>query len=168
VVLTLPSAHRELLAHRQFDKDSPEPGNYADRWAIGKIEDWRPRAVATGSFQAGVGVGATSGAGFVNPLVNTQFQYIDVGVNVDMTPHVHPNRDVSMKVSIEVSSVTGTSTIVASRSPSSPAQGGARNPPERGEVSILGGLIQRTDTRTSEWLAGCGADSGDALPLLRG
>src|SRR5262249_9457231 len=39
--------------------------------------------VATGSFQAGVGVGTTGvgGAGIVNPLVNTQFQYIDVGVN---------------------------------------------------------------------------------------
>ena len=35
----------------------------------------------TGSFQAGVGVGATG----VNPLVNTQFQYLDVGVNVEST-----------------------------------------------------------------------------------
>src|SRR5215472_12715822 len=42
--------------------------------------------IATGSFQAGVGVGSTGGAGFVNPLVNTQFTYLDVGVNVDITP----------------------------------------------------------------------------------
>ena len=40
---------------------------------------------ATGSFQAGVGVGTTA----VNPLVNTQFTYLDVGVNVDITPHVN-------------------------------------------------------------------------------
>ena len=63
--------------------------------------------IATGSFQAGVGVGTTS----VNPLVNTQFTYLDVGVNVDITPRVHPNHEVSLKVSIEVSQVTGTATI---------------------------------------------------------
>src|SRR6202167_5968704 len=39
--------------------------------------------VATGSFQPGIG-----GVG-INPLVNTQFQYLDVGVNIDVTPHVH-------------------------------------------------------------------------------
>src|ERR1700691_4277101 len=39
--------------------------------------------VATGSFQPGIG-----GVG-ITPLVNTQFQYLDVGVNIDVTPHVH-------------------------------------------------------------------------------
>jgi len=32
-------------------------------------------------------------------------------VNVDITPHVHPNHEVSMKVSIEVSQVTGQAAI---------------------------------------------------------
>jgi general secretion pathway protein D len=101
--------------------------------------------IATGSFQAGVGVGTSS----INPLVNTQFTYQDVGVNVDITPRVHPNREVSLKVMIEVSSVTGTSTI-----------GGIQQPIisqrkiehdirlKEGEVNILGGLIERTDTKT--------------------
>jgi general secretion pathway protein D len=105
--------------------------------------------VATGSFQAGVGVGSTGGAGFVNPLVNTQFTYIDVGVNLDMTPRVHPNHEVSLKVKVEVSSVTGTSTI-----------GGIQQPIisqrkiehdirlKDGEVNVLGGLFERTDTKT--------------------
>src|SRR5437660_5475466 len=43
--------------------------------------------VATGSFQPGIG-----GVG-INPLVNTQFQYQDVGVNIHLTPHVHANRE---------------------------------------------------------------------------
>src|SRR6202051_1318363 len=101
--------------------------------------------VATGSFQAGVGVGATG----VNPLVNTQFQYLEVGVNVDITPRVHPNHEVSMKVIIEVSSQTGVSTI-----------GGIQQPIisqrkieqdirlKEGEVNVLGGLFEKTDTRT--------------------
>jgi general secretion pathway protein D len=89
------------------------------------------------------------GAGLVNPLVNTQFQYQDVGVNIDVTPRVHPNHEISLKTKIEVSSVTGTSTI-----------GGISQPIisqrvveqdirlKDGEANILGGLIQRTDTKT--------------------
>jgi len=99
----------------------------------------------------------------VNPLVNTQFQYIDVGVIVEITPRVHPNREVSMKVSIEVSSVTGTSTI-----------GGIQQPIisqrkveheirlKEGEVSVLGGLIQRTDTKTLNGWPGLAK-----IPLIR-
>ena len=44
-----------------------------------KVGDRVP--VATGSFQPGVG-----GVG-VNPLVNTQFNYVDVGVNIDANLH---------------------------------------------------------------------------------
>jgi general secretion pathway protein D len=111
-----------------------------------KIGDRIP--VATGSFQAGVGVGSAGGAGLVNPLVNTQFQYLDVGVNVDITPRVHPNHEVSLKVSIEVSSQTNTVSI-----------GGINQPVisqrkveheirlKEGEINILAGLIQRTDMK---------------------
>lgn len=55
--------------------------------------------IATGSFQPGVG-----GVG-ISPLVNTQFTYTDVGVNVSLTPKIHANRDVSMHVEIEISNV---------------------------------------------------------------
>jgi len=101
--------------------------------------------IATGSFQAGVGVGTTS----VNPLVNTQFTYIDVGVNVNITPRVHPNHEVSLKVALEVSQVTSLQTI-----------GGIQQPVigqnkiehdirlREGEASILGGLFTKTDSKT--------------------
>ena len=39
--------------------------------------------VATGSYQIGSGGGSSNGAATVNPLVNTQFQYIDVGTHID-------------------------------------------------------------------------------------
>ncbi len=61
--------------------------------------------VATGSFQPGIG-----GVG-INPLVNTQFQYLDVGVNIDITPRVHAGREVSLKLSLDVSAVTSYATI---------------------------------------------------------
>jgi general secretion pathway protein D len=149
VVVTLPGATANFVLTDSATKiiQNPEIRAIDGQPAKLRIGDRVP--VATGSFQAGVGVGSTAGAGFVNPLVNTQFTYIDVGVNVDITPHVHPNRDVSLKVAIEVSSVTGTSTI-----------GGIQQPIisqrkidheirlKEGETSIMAGLIQRTDSKS--------------------
>jgi general secretion pathway protein D len=149
VLLTLPGATANFVLTDTATKiiDNPEIRAIDGQPAKLRVGDRVP--VATGSFQAGVGVGSTAGAGFVNPLVNTQFQYIDVGVNVDITPHVHANRDISLKVSVEVSSVTGQSTI-----------GGIQQPIisqrkieheirlKEGEVSILGGLFERVDTKT--------------------
>jgi len=147
--VTLPDFTANAVLTDTYTKiiQDPELRSVDGQQAKLKIGDRIP--IATGSFQAGVGVGAVGGAGLVNPLVNTQFQYQDVGVNIDMTPRVHPNHEISLKTKIEVSSVTGTSTI-----------GGISQPIisqrvvehdirlKDGEASILGGLIQRTDTRT--------------------
>ena len=143
--ITVPSITANAVLTDTFTKiiQNPEIRSIDGQPAKLRVGDKVP--VATGSFQAGVGVGATG----VNPLVNTQFQYLEVGVNVDITPRVHPNHEVSMKVIIEVSSVTGTSTI-----------GGIQQPIisqrkiehdirlKEGEVNVLGGLFEKTDTRT--------------------
>src|SRR6266705_5715069 len=70
-----------------------------------KIGDRVP--IATGSFSSAGGV---SGGG-ISPLVNTQFQYLDVGVNIDITPHILSGGEVNLKMVLEVSSVTGTTDI---------------------------------------------------------
>jgi general secretion pathway protein D len=109
--------------------------------------------VATGSFQTG-GVGV-SAAATISPLVNTQYQYIDVGVDVDVTPRVHPDGDVSMKLSIEVSSITGTSNIGGINQPvigSKKVEHDIRL--KDGEVSVLGGLIERTETKNQNGIPG--------------
>jgi general secretion pathway protein D len=119
--------------------------------------------VATGSFQAGVGVGVGTGAGVVNPLVNTQFQYIDVGVDIDVTPRVHPDGDVSMKLSIEVSSITGTSNIGGINQPvigSKKIEHDIRL--KDGEVNVLGGLIERTETKNQNGIPGIAS-----IPFLK-
>src|SRR5580692_673834 len=146
--VTLPNFTANAVLTDSYTKiiQNPEIRSVDGQQAKLKIGDRIP--IATGSFQAGVGVGAVGSAGLVNPLVNTQFQYQDVGVNIDVTPRVHPNREVSLKTKIEVSSVTGTSTI-----------GGIMQPIisqrvvehdirlKDGEAFILGGLIQRTDSK---------------------
>jgi len=111
--------------------------------------------VATGSFQAGVGVGAVGGAGVVNPLVNTQFQYLDVGVKVEVTPRVHPDGDVSMKLSVEVSALDGSSNIGGINQPiisSRKIEHDIRL--KDGEANVLGGLIERTETKNLNGIPG--------------
>jgi general secretion pathway protein D len=161
--VTLPSFTANALMNDSSTKiiQNPEVRSVDGQPAKLRIGDRVP--VATGSFQAGVGVGSTAGSGFVNPLVNTQFQYIDVGVNVDITPRVHPNHEVSLKVSVEVSSVTGQSNI-----------GGIQQPIisqrkldheirlKEGEANILGGLVAKTDTKSLNGWPGVGK-----IPLLR-
>jgi general secretion pathway protein D len=102
-----------------------------------KIGDRVP--IATGSF-AGV-------AGGASPLVNTQFQYLDVGVNIDITPHVHSENEVTLKMSLEISSVTGNQNIGGV---SQPVIGQRRIEHETrlldGEVNLVGGILEKTET----------------------
>jgi general secretion pathway protein D len=101
-----------------------------------KIGDRIP--IATGSYQSGI----TSG-------VNTQFQYIDVGVNIDITPYVHSSNDVTLKMSLEVSSVTGEQTIDGV---TEPTIGQRRIEHEArladGEVNLIGGILEDTETKS--------------------
>ncbi len=98
--------------------------------------------VATGSFQPGIG-----GVG-INPLVNTQFQYLDVGVNVDITPHVHGDNSVTLKVMLDISAVDSTTNIGGINQP---VIGQRKIEHEirlrAGEVNILGGIMDQRDTR---------------------
>jgi general secretion pathway protein D len=100
--------------------------------------------IATGSFQAGVGV-ATTG---VSPLVNTQFTYENVGVTVDVQPRVHPDNEISMKLVVDISSLAGTESIGGIDEPiiadNKIDEGEVRL--KEGEASVLGGLIERTET----------------------
>lgn len=99
--------------------------------------------IATGSFQPGIG-----GVG-INPLVNTQFQYTDVGVILEITPKVHAGREVSMKVLVEISAVTQRVNLGGIEQPVI----GQRRVEEEirlreGEVNILGGIIETQETRS--------------------
>jgi general secretion pathway protein D len=120
-----------------------------------KIGDRVP--VATGSFQPGIG-----GVG-INPLVNTQFQYLDVGVNIDITPHVHAGREVTLKLMMDVSAVTGNNNIGGI---SQPVIGQRKIESEirlrEGEVNLLGGIFENQDVKAVSGLPGL-----SQIPLLK-
>jgi general secretion pathway protein D len=102
--------------------------------------------VATGSFNSGAATGVGTGLG-----VQTQFSYVDVGVNIDMTPTVHFDREVTLKMKIEVLSQNGSVTISGVTEPII----GQRSVDQviqlkEGEPSILAGILtQQNNTGVS-------------------
>ncbi len=152
--ITVPGASASFLMTDTSTQilDDPEIRVVDGQTAKLKIGDRIP--VATGSFQAGVGA-STGGA--INPLVNTQFQYLDVGVNVDVTPRIHPDHEISMKVNIVVSSQTGFSPIGGINQPIISQRSIEHDIRLKdGEVNILGGLMEQTDSDTVNGIPGLG------------
>src|SRR6516165_7502912 len=155
--IILPSALLQAALNDVNTKvlQSPQLRSIDNVKATLNIGDREP--TATGSFQPGIG-----GVG-INPLVNTQFTYIDVGVNVALTPRVHDNGDVSMHVELDISNVSGTVSL-----------GGLNQPiisqkkvvhdirMKEGEVNLLGGLIQQQDDKTVTGIPGL-----SSIPLIR-
>ncbi|HEX4604836.1 MAG TPA: cohesin domain-containing protein [Candidatus Angelobacter sp.] len=102
--------------------------------------------IATGSFGTPLGVGTAVGS----VGVNTQFTYTDVGVKMELTPRVHPDGQVTLKISMEISNLNGSQTI-----------GGITQPIIStrkvehtirlldGETNLLGGILEQQDSITT-------------------
>ncbi len=112
-----------------------------------KIGDRVP--YATGSFQPGIG---TVG---VSPLVSTQFQFVDTGVNLTITPHVHGSDEVTLHVSVDISNVSRTVNLGGLDQPViSQRKNEADIRLRDGEVSLLGGLMQSQDSMSVSGIPG--------------
>ena len=155
--ITLPGALLQAALSDANTKvlQSPQIRSVDNVKASLKIGDREP--TATGSFQPGIG-----GVG-INPLVNTQFTYIDVGVNVDITPRVHDNGDVSMHVELDISNVSGTVNLGGLNQPIISQKKVVHDIRMReGEVNLLGGLIVQQEDKTVTGIPGL-----SSIPLLR-
>ena len=156
--VTIPSANLSALLSDTDTKliQNPQVRSLDNQKASLKIGERLP--VATGSFQPGIG-----GVG-INPLVNTQFQYIDVGVNIDVTPHVHSDREVSLKITMEISSEIGQANI-----------GGITQPIfcqikvdlvdirlKDGESCLIGGILVDSQTKSLSGIPGLAQ-----IPILK-
>ena len=156
-VVTIPQATANFLFSDNTTKILQNPQIRASdgQKASLKIGDRVP--VATGSFQPGIG-----GVG-INPLVNTQFQYIDVGVNIDVTPRVHQGREITLKMAIDVSSVTSHVSIGGI---DQPVIGQRKVEHEirlkEGEVNMIGGILEDQTVKGWSGIPGLGQ-----IPLLR-
>jgi general secretion pathway protein D len=112
--------------------------------------------IATGSYQTGA---ATA---MVSSLVNTQFQYQDVGVNIEMTPTVHFDNDVTLKIKIEVTSQSGSVTISGVTEPIISQRSVDHVIRLReGEASILGGIQNKQESLIKTGIPGL-----SSIPVL--
>jgi general secretion pathway protein D len=155
--VTIPSANLSAVMGDTDTKmlQNPQVRALDNQKATLKIGERVP--VATGSFQPGIG-----GVG-INPLVNTQFQYLDVGVNIDVTPHVHADREITLKITMEISSVVGQSSIGGI---SQPIIGQKKIEHEirlrDGESSLIGGILDDSQTKALSGIPGLAQ-----IPILR-
>ena len=155
--VTIPSANLSTLMGDSSTKliQNPQVRALDGQKATLKIGERVP--VATGSFQPGIG-----GVG-INPLVNTQFQYLDVGVNIEITPHVHQGGEVTLKLVMEISSVTGQASIGGI---SQPIIGQRKIEHEirlkDGEANLQGGIFTESETKSLTGIPGLAQ-----IPILK-
>ena len=113
--------------------------------------------IATGSYQTGA---ATA---IVSSLVNTQFQYIDVGVDMTIKPTIHFDRDVTLKSKIDVTATNGSTDIGGITEPIITEKSVDHTVRLKdGEANLLGGILQHQTTYTISGWPGLGQ-----LPLLK-
>ena len=152
VQVSVPGASLSFLMSDSNTKviQKPEIRAMDSEKATLKIGDRIP--IATGSYQSGISNG-----------VNTQFQYIEVGVSVDITPYVHGNNEVTLKMALEISSVTGEQSVDGV---TEPTIGQRRIEHEArladGEVNLIGGILEDTESKSLSgypWLT--------KIPLLK-
>jgi general secretion pathway protein D len=155
--VTVPSATANFLMTDSSSKLIQQPEIRASDGQKASLKIGERVPVATGSFQPGIG-----GVG-INPLVNTQFNYIDVGVNIDITPHVHGLDEVTLKLAMDISAVDSYQNI-----------GGIQQPVigqrkleneirmKEGEVNILGGILEQTTTHSLSGIPGLAS-----IPLFK-
>jgi general secretion pathway protein D len=155
--VTIGSAQANLLLTDSNTKilDNPRIRSTDGQKATMKIGTRIP--IATGSYQTGA---ATA---MVSSLVNTQFQYIDVGVNIEMTPTIHFDHDVTLKIKIEDSSEDGNVTISGVTEPIIAQKTSEQVIRLReGEASVLSGMLDKTDTVSWNGIPGL-----SSIPVLK-
>ncbi|MFZ0393388.1 MAG: type II and III secretion system protein, partial [Terracidiphilus sp.] len=113
---------------------------------------------ATGSFQSGIGVAAGA-----YPAAETQFQYQDIGVNIEVTPTVHFDDDVTLKVKVEVTSQAGSTSIEGVSEPIIAQKSNEETVRLReGEVNILSGILDQQDQVSWSGIPGL-----SSIPILK-
>jgi len=100
------------------------------------------------------------------PVVTGSVQYLDVGIKLEVKPHVYLEGDVGIELNMEVSTILGQVTPTGNNAGTIAYDIGTRDVTTNlrlrdGETQILGGLIQDTETVSANKVPGLGE-----FPLL--
>ncbi len=143
--LTLPSILYDFVKTNSDAQLLAKPQLRISEGEKGKVHIGDRVPIPVTSFNTG----NTVGGGTIIPI--TSFQYQDIGIRIDIEPRVHHNKEVTLKLQVEVSQISGFQD----------AGGGQRQPIigtrtiestirlKDGETNFLAGLI-RTDEANSE------------------
>jgi general secretion pathway protein D len=160
--LVLPGAEAQAVLNDSKTRILQNPQVRVTDGQTAKLKIGSRIPIATGSFLPSLG-GSVSSSGGVGLLASTQFQYQDVGVNLELTPRLLATGEVAVHAKIEISSLGASISV-----------GGITQPTfgqrvieddfrlKEGEVNLLGGLIQRTLTNQVQGIPGLGD-----VPLIR-
>jgi general secretion pathway protein D len=153
--LIIPPTTAQFLATSGNTKLVQNPRVRATDGKLASIRIGSQVPIASGSFQPAF-VGATG-----TPVVN--FQFVDVGVNLDITPHVLLNRDVSMTIQVQVRALAGDRNVGGVTQPvltNRQVQHDIRL--AEGETNILGGIITDSEAVSLNGIPGL-----KDIPILR-
>ena len=157
----LPSAYATAVLNDSKTHILQSPQVRATDGQTAKLKIGSRIPYATGSFLPSLT--STSSTSSTSLLASTQFQYQDVGVNLELTPHLLPSGEVALHAKIEISSLGSDISV-----------GGISEPTfgqrviehdirlREGEVNLLGGLLQSTTTTSVQGTPGLAS-----LPLLK-
>ncbi|HEY6293858.1 MAG TPA: secretin N-terminal domain-containing protein [Terriglobia bacterium] len=156
--LALPSATATALLSDATTKVLENPQVRATDGATAKLKIGSKIPYATGSFLPSFTGSTGTTTGGVGLLASTQFQYQDIGVNLEITPHLTAVGEIALHAKVEILTQAGTESLGGGLSQPIFGQRSIEHDIElqEGEVSLLGGLIDRETTNTVGGLPGLG------------
>jgi general secretion pathway protein D len=147
--LTLPGALLQALLSDTNSRVLQRPQVRATDGGKASLKIGQKIPYVSGSLNSAV---ATAGS---IPYATTQFQQVDVGVNIDMQPHVNGVNDVSMKIKVEISNTAGDVDIAGVKEPIITQRVNEADIRMRdGEPTILGGLSDNENSNTAAGIPG--------------
>jgi general secretion pathway protein D len=154
--VTLPDALLELILSDSTTRILQSPQVRALDGQKASLHIGEKQPYSTGGVSTNTTTSGTTG-------MYTSFQYIDVGVNVDLTPKIHADNEVSLHIEVEISSVKERIEVAGV---SEPVIGSSKLVHDirlhEGEVNLLGGLTQLQRTKSVSGIPGL-----SSIPILK-
>lgn len=156
-----PSNLLQLFQYKQFGGFLTVPNatfNFGKTLANGETlsnPKMRIKNKEKAKFNVGTRVPITTTSSPTGGGVSVNVQYVDVGVKLNAEPTIQLNNDISIKLSMEVSSIISRDTVGGSGSATTVVTIGTRNLDtvlslKDGETSIIGGLIQDSKNKSKQ------------------
>jgi general secretion pathway protein D len=160
--LVLPSATADAMLSDTTTRVLQNPQLRATDGLVAKLKIGSRIPYATGSFLPSISTASTSTSG-IGLLSSTQFQYQDIGVNLEITPHITVGGEIALHAKVEILTNAGSESIGGLSEPVFGQRSVEHDIQlQEGEVSLLGGLIDRETTNLTTGIPGLGD-----VPLLK-